>query len=114
MATSAPTPPRLPASDEGGIEELPPGAFDMLKEALPYLAACYEQGSSTPDKALAMLTLEGDRDVGTLIDPGAITDENQQPIDPEVAGCMATTLQSLELPPLREGDTVKLQFTFRR
>lgn len=111
---AAPAPPRLPASGAGGIENLPPGALDMLKEALPYLADCYEQGSQSPDQALAMLTLEGDPDVGTLIDPGAITDEQQQPIDPEIAGCLATTLQSLELPPLREGDSLKLQFTFRR
>jgi hypothetical protein len=111
-ATAAPAPPHLP--EQGGIESLPPGALDMLKEALPYLADCYEQGSATPASAIAMLTLQGDPDVGTLIDPGAIVDDKQLPIDPEVAGCLATTLQSLELPPLREGDNVKLQFTFRR
>ncbi len=110
--TTTPSP-ALPASHEGGIENLPAGALDMLKEALPYLADCYPQGSGAPKQAVALISMHGDPEVGTLIDPGEIHDEQQQPIDQEIASCLATTLQSLQLPPLREGDSVQLQLSLR-
>lgn len=111
----ATAPPSLPARHEGGIEDLPPGALDMLNAALPYLGACYGNGArmTGPHRALVLMSMHGDPDVGTLIDPGEMHDENGAAIDPEIASCLTSTLQSLQLPPLGDGNSVQLQFTFR-
>jgi hypothetical protein len=113
-ATSAGERPHLPAA-KGGLESLPPGTVDMVKQALPYLAACYGHGATVtgPRSALVLVSLHGDPDVGTLIDPGEMHDDTGAPTDPEVASCLASTLQSLQLPPMATGDTVDVQFTFR-
>ena len=113
--SAAPARPALPSSHEGGIANLPPGALDMLKEALPYLGACYGNGATVtgPHRALVLMSMHGDPDVGTLIDPGDMHDENGGAIDPEIASCLTSTLQSLQLPPLGDGEAVQLQFTFR-
>jgi hypothetical protein len=43
VATSAGERPHLPPA-KGGLESLPPGAFELLNQALPYLGACYGNG----------------------------------------------------------------------
>lgn len=114
-ASAAPERPALPASHEGGLENLPPGAFDMLKEALPYLGACYGHGATVtgPHGAIVLVSMHGDPDVGTLIDPGDMHDDNGVAIDPEIASCLTSTLQSLQLPPMVDGNTAQVQFSFR-
>lgn len=109
-ASSGTSPPQLPPAT-GGIESLPPKALDALKEAIPYLSECF--GSDSPRNPIVQMTLEGDPDVGTLIDPGQMTDDKGAAISGPLADCLQTTLQSLELPPLAEGSTVRLQYSFR-
>lgn len=113
-ATSAGERPHLPPA-KGGLESLPPGALALLNQALPYLGACYGHGATMtgPHNAIVLVSLHGDPDVGTLIDAGEMHDDKGAAIDPDVASCLATTLQSLQLPPMATGDTVDVQFTFR-
>jgi hypothetical protein len=110
-ASATTSAPRLPAAAPGGIESLPPKTLDALKEAIPFLSQCF--GSDSPRNPIVQMTLEGDPDVGTLIDSGQMTDEKGAPIAGPLADCLQTTLQSLELPPLAEGNTVRLQYSFR-
>jgi len=107
-STSAP---QLPATAAGGIESLPTKTLDALKAAIPYLSECF--GSDSPKNPIVQMTLEGDPDVGTLIDPGQMTDETGGSISGPLADCLQSTLQSLELPPLAEGSSVRLQYSFR-
>jgi hypothetical protein len=113
-ATSAGERPHLPPA-KGGLENLPPGALALLNQALPYLGACYGHGArmTGPNNAIVLVSLHGDPDVGTLIDAGEMHDDKGAAIDPEVASCLTSTLQSLQLPPMASGDTVDVQFTFR-
>jgi hypothetical protein len=110
-ATRAGERPQLPRT--GTLADLPPAALDMLKEALPYLDACYGHGSNNygPNLAIAQVTLHGAADVGTLVDASEIHDDKGAPIDKDIADCLASTLQSLELPPLDVD--VPVQFSFR-
>jgi hypothetical protein len=110
-ATRAGERPSLPKT--GSLADLPPGALDTVKAALPYLDACYHHGSNNygPNLALALVTLHGAADVGTLVDASEIHDDKGAPIDKEVADCLASTLQSLQLPPLDVD--VPVQFSFR-
>jgi hypothetical protein len=42
-----------------------------------------------------------------------LEDEAGQPIEPGLASCLKTTLESLELPPLAQGDELKLEYSLR-
>lgn len=70
-------------------------------------------GSDAPRAPVVQMTLDRDPDVGTLIDPGHMTDEQRGAIPGPLVDCLQLTLHSLELPPLAEGNTVKLQYSFR-
>jgi hypothetical protein len=114
-AHSAPIPPKLPAQpdDTHDLDKISASAMDALKEVIPFLADCYRNADKTHgNKAAVFMTMTGDRDVGTLIDTDRMLDEDHQPLAPELGSCLKTTLESLELPPLSEGDTVKLQYSF--
>ena len=88
---------------------------DALEEAIPLLAECYQQvGSAQASKRPAVqMTLVGDPSIGTLIDADQMFDEAQQPLSPALDACLRTTLESLALPPLDEGDTLKIQYSFK-
>jgi hypothetical protein len=59
------------------------------------------------------VTLTNDPDIGAVIDADQIVDDKQAPLDPQVDACLRSTMQTLQLPPLDAGDTVKLQYSFR-
>jgi len=90
--------------------------LQALEEAIPYLAACYKQ--VTPERArpqmraTATMTLTGDPDIGTVIDADQIFDDKHQPLDRKLDDCLRNTMQTLQLPPLAEGDAVKIQYSF--
>jgi hypothetical protein len=86
---------------------------DALKEAIPFLADCFQTPAEKQLHAAVYMTLTGDRDVGTLIDSDRMVDQKEQPLPKELTECLRTTLDSLELPPLVEGDTIKGMYTFR-
>ncbi len=116
-AHAAPAPPSLPAQHEVDVKSYAQGLQRALQDVTPYLDACYDaaRGSGARGERTAMvrMSLVGDRDVGTLIDTGTMVDANQQPLEPDLASCLKTTLESLELPPLAEGDELKIQYRFQ-
>lgn len=63
--------------------------------------------------AIATMTLTGDPDIGTVIDADQVLDENHQPLAKSIDDFLRNTMQTLQLPPLTEGDSVQIQFSFR-
>jgi len=59
------------------------------------------------------MTLTGVPDIGTVIDADQIADESGKPLDPKLDDCLRSTLQSLGLPPLTEGDKISVKYSFR-
>jgi hypothetical protein len=114
-ATRAEERPHLPERKAATFNDLPPDAVAVLNEALPYLDACYNHGSNNygPNLAVALVTLHGAPDVGTLVDASEIHDDKGAPVDRDIADCLASTLQSLQLPPIDSTTDVGVQFSFR-
>jgi hypothetical protein len=120
---STPTPPPTkPTAGQGGsagtgsstdIEHATVEMRDALKEAIPFLAECFQTPAEKQLHAAVYMTLTGDRDVGTLIASDRIVDQKEQPLPKELNDCLQSTLDSLELPPLAEGDMLKGMYTFR-
>jgi hypothetical protein len=117
-ATRAPAAPKLPdraaldPSDQEGFKTTIKAA---MHEVLPMLADCYSQaGSSVPSEITvrAHLRLTGDPDIGTLIDADETTDTSEARLPAGFDDCLRSTLQTLELPPLAEGDEVKVTYPF--
>jgi len=108
--------PALPDDGAHDLESLPTPVLDALNEAIPFLAACYEQQAPERAKAgataVAQMTLSNDPDIGAVIDPDQILDEHKAPLDPKLDACLRSTIQTLQLPPLAAGDSVKLQYSF--
>jgi hypothetical protein len=117
-AQSATPPPRLPpiadtftSSDPVTMKQTVRGA---MREVVAHLMTCYEGSLSTRGRKdlhiVAHLTLTGDPDIGTLIDAPQLFDDQGAPLPPQLDDCLRDTLQSLELPPLTEGDHVNLDY----
>ena len=86
-----------------------------MAEVLPFLGDCYSDARATTLSAdhleiRAHFTLTGDPDVGTLIDADQLFDDNQQPLPTKLDDCIRSTLQSLALPPLGDGDTIEVNY----
>jgi RNA polymerase sigma-70 factor (ECF subfamily) len=86
-----------------------------MKEVLPFLADCYGDARATTLSAdhleiRAHFTLTGDPDVGTVIDANQLFDDNKKPLPTELDDCIRGTLQTLELPPLGDGDTIEVNY----
>lgn len=123
-ARQAPTPrPTLPplspplaftSSDPVGMKQTVRGA---MREVVMHLMTCYESSfASRGHKALdivAHLTLSGDPDIGTLIDAPQLFDDKGAPLPDKLDDCLRDTLQSLELPPLEEGDFIVLDYPIK-
>jgi hypothetical protein len=110
-----PSLPPLPDADpEHDFEHVEASLKDAMTEAIPILADCYEKTGHTPGgRAGVMMKLTGDPSVGTLIDADQLTDEAGAPLDPPLDNCLRDTFLSLELPPLHEGDSLHVQYTFK-
>ena len=114
-ALHAPRPPSLPIVPQLRTDDI--DAFKTtfraaMREVIPILAECYTHArAQLPDGELivkAKLSLDGDPDIGTLIDAHAI--ESEQAIPTELDACLRDTFQRLELPPLAEGDHVDVTY----
>jgi hypothetical protein len=86
-----------------------------MREVLPFLADCYGEARATTLSAdhleiHAHLTLTGDPDIGTVIDAGQLFDDDDQALPTKLDDCIRSTLQSLELPPLGDGDTLDVTY----
>ena len=115
-AHAAPPRPSLPAPerlDSNDLDHVSTTLLAAMKEAIPILAECYDRDPKGKRTAAANMTLTGDPDVGTVIDADQISDEEGKPLDPKVDDCLRSTLQSLALPPLTEGDKIRVKYSFR-
>jgi len=110
-----PRPPSLPADDDGDSHDLERAAPQLkaaLGEAIPFLAECYKTGPARERRPAVLMTLTGDRDVGTLIDADQLRDPDGKPLDAGLESCLRTTLSSLELPPLGATQPLQLKYSF--
>jgi len=86
-----------------------------MQEVLPFLADCYSDAraktlSADHLEVRAHFTLTGDPDIGTVIDANQLADDKKQPLPPKLDDCIRSTLQTLELPPLGDGDTIEVDY----
>lgn len=117
---SLPTPaPKLPSAppalDPKDLESFTTTFRDAMKEVVPYLADCYDKHSArlpAEIKVRANLTLTGDPDVGTLIDNNGLSQPDGAPLDEQFQTCLGDALAGLALPPLAEGEEVKVVYPF--
>jgi hypothetical protein len=117
-AHAAPAAPKLPEQgSDDDLARVQDHVLAALKEAIPFLAACYEQYDPAATKAgittFALMTLTGDPDIGTVIDADQIYDDKHQPLPKQLDDCLRNTMQTLALPPLDTGDSVRIQYSFR-
>jgi hypothetical protein len=122
-AQSSTPPPRLPPITDtltsGDPDTMKQTVRGAMREVVAHLMTCYESSLSTRGRkelhVVAHLTLTGDPDIGTLIDAPQLFDDQAEPLPSQLDDCLRDTLQSLELPPLAEGDHVDIAypFTFR-
>ena len=120
-AVSAPARPTLPKPtlDPDNLDEFKTSIRDAMHEVIPMIADCYDKaGSSVPAELTvrAHLKLTGDPDIGTLVDAPSATDNHEAPLPAGFDDCLRSTLQTIELPPLTEGNEVSVTypFVFRR
>jgi RNA polymerase sigma-70 factor (ECF subfamily) len=86
-----------------------------MQEVLPFLADCYGDARATTLKAdhlevRAHFTLTGDPDIGTVIDAKQLVDDHDHALPTKLDDCIRGTLQTLELPPLGDGDTIEVDY----
>ena len=116
VASSTTPRPSLPAPDKldsHDLDHVSTTVQQAMKEAIPFLAECYKQHGHGAMTAAAMMTLTGDPDIGTVIDADQITGDDGKPIEPKLDDCLRGTMQTLALPPLTEGDKIKIKYTFK-
>lgn len=109
------------STDQGSFGSGHEGEMDKdvirgaMREVLPYLADCYGDARATTLSAdhlevRAHFTLTGDPDIGTVIDANQLFDDDKQPLPTKLDDCIRGTLQTLELPPLGDGDTIEVDY----
>lgn len=87
-----------------------------MKEVVPYLADCYGEARASSTwsadhlEVRAHFTLTGDPDIGTVIDADQLFDGDNKALPSKLDDCMRSTLQSLVLPPLGDGDTIEVNY----
>ena len=116
LPTPAPSlPKQAPALDPEDIESFKTTFKGAMKQVVPYLADCYDKHSARLPSEItvrAQLTLTGDPDVGTLIDNNGLSRPDGAPLDEQFQTCLSDALAGLELPPLAEGEEVKVTYPF--
>lgn len=115
-ANTAPAP-SLPPNEDGLANDLKTNIRSAMREVIPFLSDCYVKAMPTLEnpKSISIkaeLTLTGDPDVGTLIDAKQIFDDLGKPLPAGFDDCLRSTFQTLQLPPLAEGDEVKVTYPF--
>ncbi|MEO7097327.1 MAG: hypothetical protein ABI175_28960 [Polyangiales bacterium] len=125
-ATSAPAGPSLPAQTpapslpkQAALSADDPEQFKTtmkaaMREVIPYLAECYDKAPNMASEVniVAKLTLLGDPDIGTLIDTDGIADSSNGALPSDFDSCLRDSLAGLQLPPLAEGEEVKVTYPF--
>jgi hypothetical protein len=98
-----------------GVEDVTAALHDAMPAVMPHLRDCYERARpdlARPDVAAEIdLTLEGDPDIGTMVEADVRLDPGQR-LPGAFVDCMRSELQLLELPPLPTGDRVTVTYPF--
>jgi RNA polymerase sigma factor (sigma-70 family) len=85
-----------------------------MREVIPFLADCYTEARPTLGadhlSIQAHFTITGDRDVGSVIDAKQLFDDDNKPLPAKLDDCMRSTLQTLELPPLGDGNSIDVTY----
>jgi len=119
-AVRAPARPSLPdrpaTLDPDDVDSFKTTVRSAMHEVIPMITDCYDKAIPTLPpgelKLAASFTLTGDPDVGTLIDAKQLAGGNGTPLPAAFDDCLRSTLQSLELPPLVEGNEVNVTYPF--
>jgi hypothetical protein len=108
--------PKLP-DDSIPLESVGADLRKAMEEAIPILAACYEQhyGSAAMSgrTAVAQMQMTSDPELGTVIDTPTMTDEDGAKLDPKLDDCLRETIETLALPPFKVGGVLRMQYSFR-
>ena len=85
-----------------------------MREVVPFLTDCYEAARPTLGadhlSIQAHFTITGDRDVGSVIDAKQLFDDQNNPLPAKLDDCLRSTFQTLELPPLGDGNSVDVTY----
>jgi hypothetical protein len=114
-AASMPRPPPDQARSDDDTDAIKTPARAAIRETIPLVRACLEKAHVSMAARVHVqgkLVLTGDPDVGTLIDADQLTDEHGQPLSTELDSCIRGELQGIELPPLREGNKMRLTYMY--
>jgi hypothetical protein len=108
--------PELPPESGMDAETFKHTLQAAMREAHDFIKGCYEKAlPSLPDphiKVTAHLTLTGDPDVGTLIDANQLVDTTGKPLPKDFDDCLRNTFQTLELPPIGNGQVFRVNYPF--
>jgi len=110
-----PAPKLEPADSAGSMDK--EYIRDRVREILPLLKECYTLAlDDTPDlagKLVVTFTIDGDPDVGGLIDGvGFDDDASTMPVDANMRECMRETMLSIEIEPPPGGGSVEVHYPF--
>lgn len=116
VATAAPTSPgprpTLPVDDDLDNQYI----RDAVKELIPLLSDCYEQGLARDPKLAGSVvvdfTIEGEPGVGGVIGKSAIDPQQTTLRDPQVTECVEQTMYALQIDPPADGGVVHVTNAF--
>ncbi len=87
-----------------------------VKEIIPLLTECYEQGLERDPKLegriLVEFTIEGEPDVGGIVSSSAIDPKESTLADNAARECMQETMYALKIDPPTNGGTVNVRYPF--
>lgn len=97
------------------LEDVGKPLHQALEDAIPLLSACYGERKAGRDamRAIAVMTMISDPELGTVIDTDEIKADNGAKMDPKVDACLRDTIDSLALPPLGKAGKVGVQYSFK-
>ncbi len=84
----------------------------VTEEIKEYVSQCLERHGPGVKGFKADLRLDGDPDVGTLIDASALVGIDGAPLPAEFDDCVRAQMQTLELPPMKTGDGFSVTYEF--
>jgi hypothetical protein len=93
------------------LEQVSSDVKAAFEGAIPILAECYQD--SAGKTAAVQMVIWSDPSIGSVIDTDEMKDEQGKPLAKEVDDCLRSTFDSLELPPLKSGGRLPLQYSFK-
>lgn len=113
-SSSRTAPPELPAGS-GSMDSADQVLAQMqnaLEQVKAHVTTCVDLAGVAVPGFKADLALNGDPDIGTLIDAGALMTVDGKPLPAQFDDCVRGVMQSLELPVMAVGDEFKVSYEF--